>query len=734
VRNAITLWRRETRGWFLQPVNYVMAALFLVAAGLVFWNAAASSTGKGMTSSDVMFGSLFFWLLLVGFASAATSRVFAAERESGVLELLLTAPVRDQDVVLAKYGGVLVWLGVMLAAPAAYIPVVRIFDSGAAHMDTGTTLAAYLLVLLVASLLAAAGTLASLLFRRQAVAAAVTFAFGCVLLFAGQFEDSLKNPDSANMIGTLAAMHHIREFTSGMVDSRTLIYYLSVTAWLLFVAVRVLEWQRWRRAATGWNACVAVALAALLTGMVNHLSVRHYVRMDLTTGSRHTLAERTLQILTHLPVPVQATLVGAASQPVCGDLLRVLQRYADVSPRVTVRHVDPDRDLMRTKELAQKYGLREGDVLILEAQDRYRIMPLKSIAVSRGGAAPPGITADSEQIVSSAIHWITQPSFPVVYFAAGHGERDIKDFDRHAGYSEIARRIAQDGATVKLVTLGEGVAISNECAALIVAGPARRYASGEVAVIRDYLGRGGRALFLLDAGVTTGLEDLLGEWGVRLAMDRVLDQSVQGKRGAGPRSAGEVYVSQYGTHPITRKLNGMITTFCLPRSVEPSEPAQTLVNVTDRADKPRVTVLASSSAHGWADSDPDQTPPQFDEGYDRPGPVPIAVAVEKGVPAGINVEIRPSRIVVVGDSQFVSNGNLTGGNSDFFMNAVNWLMDQETLITAAGRPHNVFDLRLDRKQKALAFMLIVMGIPALAGCLAGVVGIWRRDRRAARRV
>jgi ABC-type uncharacterized transport system involved in gliding motility auxiliary subunit len=139
-----------------------------------------------------------------------------------------------------------------------------------------------------------------------------------------------------------------------------------------------------------------------------------------------------------------------------------------------------------------------------------------------------------------------------------------------------------------------------------------------------------------------------------------------------------------------------------------------------------VTRLATTSEQGWAETDPEQRPPKFDEGRDRPGPITVAAAVERGPAGGIDVHIRPTRLVVFGDSAFVANGAIVSGNGDLFLGALNWLLDRKDRIAIASRP--IRDTRIDISQARLRQLgfAVVAGIPGLAAA-AGLL-VWFRRR------
>jgi ABC-type uncharacterized transport system involved in gliding motility auxiliary subunit len=217
---------------------------------------------------------------------------------------------------------------------------------------------------------------------------------------------------------------------------------------------------------------------------------------------------------------------------------------------------------------------------------------------------------------------------------------------------------------------------------------------------------------------------------VRLNHDRVVtkplvpgvSEGLRGVRGIG--ISRELGVTHYGGHPITRDLEGILTTFYQPQSITSLVPAET--NVTDHVDKPRVTILATSGEDSWAESDTEHNPPHFDPATDRRGPVAVAVAVEKGPVGAINMEILPTRLVVIGDSQFAANGFVSGGNQDFFMNAVQWLLRKEQSIGIAPKTQSRLFLIMDPRRQGWALIWIVLGLPACFIVAGGLVFLVRR--------
>ncbi|MEM7397175.1 MAG: GldG family protein, partial [Verrucomicrobiota bacterium] len=334
--------------------------------------------------------------------------------------------------------------------------------------------------------------------------------------------------------------------------------------------------------------------------------------------------------------------------PVYLDIKNLFREYSYASPHLKVEYVDPDRDPGRSKALTDQYGIKEANVVIFDNGVRNRFVTTREIfdfkyAAKEGGSPPAPLAFKGEQAFSSAIYEIGQTQKPVVYFLSGHGEKDIELFDQKVGYSSINRFLQRDHIEVRTLVLGEATEVPADCETLIIAGPKFKISQPELDVIGAYLERNGRALIMLDALTRTGLEPLMEKWGIGLYPDVVVDR----KR---TRSRHELFIFDYGDHPISRELAGIASLFYLPRSVIPlnlngnREPDQ------DTADKPRVIPLASSSANGWAERNIERNPMKFDPGADRQGPVSIAVAVEKGLER-VDMKIRPTRLVVFGDSE-----------------------------------------------------------------------------------
>ena len=470
------------------------------------------------------------------------------------------------------------------------------------------------------------------------------------------------------------------------------------------------------------NNLSAWLLALVLLGMVNYLSFLYYYRVDITRSQFYALSEKTRKLLNSLESDVHVWVCFSPTHAYYEHVKNLLEEYRYISKYVKVEMIDPHRDLVRMRELAATYGFTGENVLLFASEDVHEIVTdreLKKVEYStlQIPPVPSAVYFRGEVVVSSSIRSVINPHFPKVYFLQGHDERDFESYDEYTGYSDIVEAIRDDHIDLQALTIGEKREIPEDAEALVIAGPARKISQPELDIIRRYLEGNGRIVMLLDPFRNAGLDEILQDWGVLVAKDLVLDSSrtLSGK---------ELVVSAYGSHPITRPLSKSTTIFYLARSVEPAvEPH----DGNDLIDKPRVTVLAASSDKGWAEMSLDQSPIKFDPVTDLPGPNSIAVAVEKGPVPGIDVQIRPTRMVVVGDSDFISNGHLSGGNQAFFMGALNWLLERDQMMEISPKPFEEYRLMITRRQMRMIFLVVVLGIPSGVGAV-GIL-VWLRRRR-----
>ncbi len=472
----------------------------------------------------------------------------------------------------------------------------------------------------------------------------------------------------------------------------------------------------------GLNTLAATLLLGLLLLMANYLSYRHFARWDLSRTRFYSLSAKTQQLLAGLTNRVDVIAFLAADNPLYRDIQSLLKEYRYHTRQLHVEWVDPLRNLARAEDLAGQYEVDKPNAVIFAAQGRKKIVTMDDMADYAVNPVDPAQGSmlkafKGEQAFSSAIHAVTQDRQPIVYTLRGHGEEDLDDHDPRTGYSILGREMRHDNIEIRPFQFGEQAAIPKDCDLLLLLAPAKKFSQEELSRIDQYLEQNGRLLALIDSFSETGLEPLLEKWGLRLGQDMVLDKTRT-------LSGHEIFITRFEPHPITDRLRGITSILYMPRSVEPLALPEDAANPADR---PRAWPLAVTSPQGWAESDIQATAFDFDPARDRPGPVTLAAAAERGPIQGMDVRLRPTRLVVVGDSGFVSNAAMTGGDLDLFMSALNWLLERQSLMAIAPKPLEVIKLMMDTVELRAIFALAAGGIPLLVG-LAGLL-VWARRRR-----
>jgi len=242
LRGVVATMQRELRSYFLSPLGWVVATGFLFFNGLTFQTILDylnnPQAPASMTPLDFFFGgTLFFWLAMLFDGPVLTMRLLSEERRSGTLEMLLTAPITEGQVVIGKYLGAFVFYVFLWLPTLVYVALL----AGKLPLDWGPVGASYLGTLGIGAMFLAIGVFTSAVTRNQVVAAVFSFALTFLCFLPAFLEFLVNDPKVRDAVGYLNLYQHMDDFSKGIVDSRRLVYYLSVTAFFLFLASRAVE-------------------------------------------------------------------------------------------------------------------------------------------------------------------------------------------------------------------------------------------------------------------------------------------------------------------------------------------------------------------------------------------------------------------------------------------------------------------------------------------------------------
>ena len=244
LRTLMILAGREIESYFLQPLMYLVLAVFLVLNGLAFSFSLLDMQGNvDATVRSFLGGSILFWINMLFVPPLLTMRLVAEERRAGTLEGLMTAPVTDLVVVLAKFIGACSFYLAMWAPSVVYLLVMKSYG---ALPDTGVLASSYLGVMLLGALLLAVGVLATAVSPNQIVAAILGVVFNQVLFWVPMLSIQMPNGILRTTLEHVSILFHFdNSFSKGVLDSGIVAVYLIGIAISLFLAVRAVESRRW---------------------------------------------------------------------------------------------------------------------------------------------------------------------------------------------------------------------------------------------------------------------------------------------------------------------------------------------------------------------------------------------------------------------------------------------------------------------------------------------------------
>lgn len=435
------------------------------------------------------------------------------------------------------------------------------------------------------------------------------------------------------------------------------------------------------------NTAFAVLLLAVAVALTQ-LAGRYSARWDMTQNAANSLEPGSVEVLKQLPGEIRLTVYAAGQDARLGDMRKLIRDfvalYQRYKPDIRLTFIDP----VKQPEEARKVNIRANGEMLVEHAGRTE-----------------HLTTLSEQTLTAALLRLAHRKNQLLMYLDGHGERSLEGAANH-DLGEFGKRLQQSGYRLSPLNLALAQDVPGNASMLVVTHPQIDLLPGEMDKLLRYVAGGGNLLWLVDAEPLRGLERLAEKLGLLLTPGIVVDPAAEEMRAPVNWSLG----AGYPPHSVTRNFN-LITVFPSARAIgwEESRGWQhaRLVDVAQR---------------GWVSSRPVQDKPLFDKNHDVPGPITIALALQR------EINDREQRIVVAGSGSFLANaysGN--GGNIDLGVNMVNWLCDEEKLISIQPRAVKDSAITLSRTRLAVISGGFLVVLPALMA-LAGGWLWWRRRR------
>ena len=424
----------------------------------------------------------------------------------------------------------------------------------------------------------------------------------------------------------------------------------------------------------GLIACSALILA---------LTYRYNVRVDLTTQRSYTLSSHAKKILNDLKQDVRLTVFVRSEDPRTPDLKDLLWRVTQQTKRITYEFVD----LNRSPALAKRYGVDRYGAIVVESGTRRR-----------------DVSNPNESLLMGALLSVTRERERFVYFVSGHGERSPDDGDRKSGMSLAKNTLLDEQFTVSTLPLMRTESVPINATVVVIAGPRKDYLPGELEQIQGYLDRGGNLLVMLDPETPPSIAAFVTKLGLTAPEQVVVDPE---KRLAGGEG-------------VTLMVSDLAPAFLVSGTLEAppvfsyARPLR-VVGAPDSVIRFLTTSTRSSAVAPDAVSD--RIPPGTPTG---------ALLVGAALPP---TDERPGRVIVLGDSDFATNGIIDYlGNKDLLINSINWLAKDESLLAARAQSKEVGKQQffVTETQGAWSFWLATVLQPALF--FAAGLWVWMRRR------
>jgi ABC-type uncharacterized transport system involved in gliding motility auxiliary subunit/ABC-type transport system involved in multi-copper enzyme maturation permease subunit len=731
MKGLMTIARREFKALFDNPAGYVLLIVFLVVNGFLFFRAAYLTN----TASLRPMLDMLPWLLLF-FVPAVAMRTLAEDTRSGQLEVVLSQPITEVQLLLGKYLGAVFFLWTALALT---LPVPIGLSLGA-ELSWGPIFAQYVGTMLLTAGLAGVGVWASCITRSQITAFIVAVAVMFVLVLVGLNPLVVGLPSQLGLIAArLGVLSHFDNIGRGVIDLRDAVYFLSLAAIFLTLAYGALLS---RKLAAGRGARqrlqIGVVLMVTLLAVVNLLGSYIGGRLDLTPGRAYTLSPATRKLVGSLNDIVTIKLFASSELPAevalmkrdLDDLLSDLRSAGRGKIRIVER--DPAENA-EAKRDAVRLGIQPVQFNVVgksELQVKEGYLGL-AVQYADGSEAIPFVrrTDDLEYRLAAAIRGLTLTRKPTVGVVAA-----MDDWGREGRTLGMVQEQLAKSYTVVPISLGDTTAPADSITTLLIAGQPDSLRPAVRNRLQAFFNRGGSALIMTTGAPIIGRQprasgrepvwnQLLKPFGVKVRPDLVYDLS-SNQIVPLPGEGGQPVYQPYPFWLRAQATEGSIITEGLGDIFLPwASSIETLTGATAHVQP----LLVSSRTSGIAEGDIDLSPTREFPPADLKSRV-LGVSV---TPSDSGTGPR-GRVVLVGNMEFATDRYASSAtqNAVLALNAIDWLAQDDALIAIRSRdrrpPRLIFSS--PTLQQGVKYANLVL-LPLIVG-LFGVVHLVGRRRRA----
>jgi hypothetical protein len=492
-----------------------------------------------------------------------------------------------------------------------------------------------------------------------------------------------------------------------------------------------------------WHLFTKTLLALLLVISLHELASEHYVRRDFSRSHRFSLSEQGSVLFSKIQRPAHMTIYYSPNSSTEGselfdDLEALMQEY-QIKGRenLMIEYLDPIRDLERARELQRRYRFNPNEnAVIIDYMDHTKIIPFKELGdydSSSSEESPRLIAFRGEQVINAALIELSEIPLKKIYFLQGHGEK----IPGVAPLEVVGRYLEHQYVTLQPLLLATTYQQVPEDAALVmVLGALYDISEEEAEILKNYWRHSGRLLILLDpTAITPHLFQVTQEAGILPREDRLLRSYPSGNA----TISCDVIGSFSSGCELTKQFLGLNILFTVPTESleitsrrskslveEEATPASSAASTSTRCQQ---RPLVEAVPGFWSSKEREQEAAKelsFIEGKEElPTPLIIAAVADLGALHDDRVAVNAGRMIVVGNSDFIQDKNISEIGLDFFSSSLNGLIDRVQLTGNTAKMKAYLTLNLHDEQMQQIILWSILIIP-LSGAVAALTIFWRR--------
>lgn len=450
----------------------------------------------------------------------------------------------------------------------------------------------------------------------------------------------------------------------------------------------------------GANSLVMTVIFVAILVFLQIIVIDKKIQYDLTSDKNFTLSEQAQKVLTDLKNKLQ--VIAFVDKQNANRVKDLLEQFKTVSSNFSYEIIDPNSNPSKAKQ----YEIRENNTLVFV-----------------NGVKQEKINEITEEKITNTLIKVTREGQKKIYFVQGHGEKVTTDTNKD-GISFIKDELNKQNYLTDNLIILQKKEIPNDASVIVLAGVEKDLMEEEETALKNYIAKGGRVLLLTDPDVSKGIRKFLTNYNIKVREDIIVDKlsKMYGGDFLMPM------VAQYPEHQITKSLRAA-SFYPISSSLDISTSGKN--NIT-------VISLANTSPESWGEINKEllkQNQAKFDP-EDTRGPLTIGALATIKVEDKNNKKADPEnkkektgQLIVFGNSSFLANDNLNlSGNEDLALNAINWLAEENDLVSIKPKDRKNTPLVMDAEQgKWLLFSTLIF-LPLLSMAL-GIFVITRRRFR-----